>query len=101
MTETEKRRSELLAQTRARYSEKYTPPAIHPRYQSTYHSIYQDDETTKTNKRRSSFGVRLMIAILLFGLYAFANDRDMQEAKTVMNEIADDAVGFVDFTFFD
>ena len=56
MTETEKRRSELLAQTRARYSEKYTPPAIHPRYQSTYHSIYQ---------------------------------------------IAEDAVGFVDFTFFD
>ena len=36
-----------------------------------------------------------MIAILLFGLYAFANDRDMQEAKTVMNEIAEDAVNSV------
>ena len=44
MTEIEKRRVKLLRDTRKTYSEKYAPPAIHPRYQSTYNSIYGPEE---------------------------------------------------------
>ena len=41
MTEAERRRNELLRETRKIYSEKYAPPAIHPRYQNAYQSIYK------------------------------------------------------------
>ena len=43
MTETEKRRIALLAQTRKTYSDKNSPPAVHPRYKGAYQSIYKNE----------------------------------------------------------
>ncbi len=93
MTETEKRRSELLAQTRARYSDRYTPPAVHPRYQNAYKSLYSDTSKTGT------FGIRVFVAAVLFCLYALAHHQNMQEADMVSQEIVRDYTSFVDFTF--
>ena len=87
MTETEKRRTELLQQTRQLYSEKYAPPAIHPRYQNVYQSLYKDENRARP---RNSFGVRLLVAILIFGLFLCANEFEMQQVETVTNEIAKD-----------
>ena len=40
MTESEKRREELLRRARTIYSDKKIPPAVHPRYQSFYTKLY-------------------------------------------------------------
>ncbi len=99
--DTQRRRSELLAQTRAQYSDKYTPPAIHPRWQNTYQSLYHNEDSNTSGGKIGSFGVRMIIAIMLFCLFALADYQGMKEAKTVTNEIVQDYVGFVDFDFLD
>lgn len=105
MTETEKRRIELLHQTRRTYSEKYTPPAVHPRYQTAYQSIYKNEEMSQGDQRTGSFGVRMVIAALLFGLFVLASKNGMEETKTVVNEIRQEfhgfeLDGFIDFPIF-
>ena len=98
MTETEKRRIALLQETRKMYSEKNTPPAIHPRYQSAYQSIYKNDEFSRGEKESGSFVVRTVVAILLFCMFLFASKSGMEETKAVMQEMTRD--GFVDFQIF-
>lgn len=97
MTETEKRRSELLQQTRKIYSDRYAPPAVHPRYRAAYLSLYEDDVQ---EKKVNSFVLRLAIAILLFGAFFMANKQGFKEAETVANEIQQEFDGFVDFQIF-
>lgn len=97
MTDTEKRRTELLQQTRKAYSEKYAPPAVHPRYQAAYQSLYK---TETEEKPKSSFGARLVIAILLFGLFVLASENEWKEADVVANEIQQEFDGFVDLQIF-
>lgn len=97
MTETEKRRIELLQQTRRTYSEKYTPPAVHPRYQALYHSLYKNETEEKAT---SSFMGRLVIAILLFGVFFLANQKGLEETETVAKEIQQEFHGFVDLEIF-
>ena len=63
MTDVEKRRIKLLEDTRKMYSEKQVPPAVHPRYQSAYRSLYEE-----ASGKTGTFGVRVFIAILLFVL---------------------------------
>lgn len=67
MTEIEKRRVKLLRDTRKTYSEKYAPPAIHPRYQSTYNSIYGPEE--EISNKNSMFFTRIIISIVIFALF--------------------------------
>ncbi len=90
--DTKRRRSELLAQTRAQYSDTYAPPAIHPRYGNVYHSLYRNDEEAKSEGRIGSFGVRAIIAVVLFALYALASYQGMGEAEAVFNGIQADYV---------
>ena len=97
MTETEKRRTELLQQTRRIYSERYAPPAVHPRYRAAYQSLYKDEPE---EKQVSSFAVRLVIAIILFGVFFVANQKGLKEAETVANEIQQEFDGFVDLPIF-
>lgn len=97
MTETERRRMELLQQTRRTYSEKYAPPAIHPRYRNLYQSLYKTEQEEKKN---NSFFVRFLIAVLLFGAFFAANQKGMKETETVANEIASEFDGFVDLQIF-
>ena len=40
MNDAERRRRELLEQTRFLYSDKRIMPAVHPRYGNTYHYLY-------------------------------------------------------------
>ncbi len=99
MTDTEKRRMELLEHTRKLYSDKNSPPAIHPRFQSTYQSLYkseQKEEVTET----STFGIRLVIAILIFCLFVAAKQTDI-DTEMVVKEIGQEYQSFVDLPIFD
>lgn len=60
--ETEKRRKDLLEQTRSLYTDKNPVPAVHPRYRNAYNSLYRQEEDPDTG----SFGLRTLICCLLF-----------------------------------
>lgn len=97
MTEAERRRNELLRETRKIYSEKYAPPAIHPRYQNAYQSIYK---TNPRERQNNTFLARVLIAALLFIAFFAANQKGLKEAETVANEITSEFDGFVDLEIF-
>jgi len=65
MADIEKRRLKLLQETRKNYSDKYTPPAIHPRFRNAYTSLYGMDNDENI-KNRSTFFVRALIAVIIF-----------------------------------
>ncbi len=67
MNDAERRRRELLEQTRSLYSDKRIMPAVHPRYGNTYHYLYGkvDDESAEDTKG-GTFGIRLFLCILIF-----------------------------------
>ena len=84
MNEIERRRQELLTRTKNIYNNKKQPPAIHPRYQGMYHSLYE-------KQKNSSFVVRLAIALTIF-LFFFAIhyqsvDIGFVDSKIVVQEI--------------
>lgn len=66
MSDVEKRRLKLLQETRKLYSDTYAPPAIHPRFNATYRSIYEDHGEVQ----HSNYGflIRTVVAILIFSL---------------------------------
>ena len=64
MNQTEERRKKLLEATRALYSDKYSNPAIHPRY-----GRIQTDLGNKSNEQPGTLGVRIVFCLLLFGCY--------------------------------
>lgn len=86
MTDTEKRRMELLAQTRNLYQGGSTIPAIHPRYKSTYEELYCD---TKEKGTISSFNIRLILAVLLFVIFAGMNYTETAILDYQTNEITE------------
>ncbi len=98
MTETERRRAELLQYTRRLYSEKQAPPAVHPRFQGTYHSLYSAEEDSGGG--RGTFGIRVVISILLFCLFAAASKSDF-DTQMVVQEIEQEFQGFVDLQILD
>lgn len=62
MNDAERRRQELLEQTRALYNDRRTIPAVHPRYANAYHYLYgksQEDinEDTKAEHLEPPFFV--------------------------------------------
>ena len=81
MTESEKRREELLRRARTIYSDKKIPPAVHPRYQSFYTKLYDTQEEHEMTGSHSTFGVRMFIAILLFALFV------AMDSKKIIQEI--------------
>lgn len=97
MTDVERRRIELLKQTRKTYEDKNIP-AVHPRYRNTYTSIYGRE---MQEEKSGTFGARLVIAILLFGLFVIANKNEMEEAEIVSTQIQQEFSGFVDLPIFD
>ena len=90
MNDVEKRRLRLLQETRKKYSDTYAPPAIHPRFQSTYHSIYGRDENDYT-ENKGTFLVRTIIAMLLFALFFVMDYRNEKigkvDSQVVVNEV--------------
>lgn len=93
MTEVEKRRIKLLQDVRKNYSDKNTPPAIHPRYTSAYHSLYHN-EFDEESRSRSTFILRLIIAAIMFA-FVFVIDYYKEEianvdSQTIISEIKND-----------
>ena len=64
MNEIEKRRHDLLMQTRNLYNEKFTPPAIHPRFRMIYRSLYEKDE----KKKQKSSWLRVMLVLFFIAV---------------------------------
>ena len=82
MNEAEKRRRELLEQTRYRYQESEIP-AIHPRYRASYRDLYGTEEP-----EQGSFGIRTFICMVLFAVFVFMQNEGkdilhMSSAKVV------------------
>lgn len=75
MTETEKRREKLLQDMRKAYSEKNNAPAVHPRYQFAYHSLYAA-ESKESKEKKGTFVIRAVISVLLFVLFAAMDYRE-------------------------
>lgn len=90
MNDVEKRRLQLLQETRKNYSDKYSPPAVHPRFQSTYHSIYGHDKS-EYEENRGSFLIRTVIAVILFALFFIMDYRNEKigtlDSQVVINEV--------------
>lgn len=90
MNDSEKRRKKLLEQTRARYSDFYDPPAVHPRYKSAYNRLYVDEP----EEGYSTFGIRMFLCLLLFSAFV-AMDVKKQEimhvdSQRIVQEITTD-----------
>lgn len=100
MTDAEKRRRELLEQTRKAYSDKYNPPAVHPRYRSTYQSLYKSEEE-EYEEGKGSFGIRTVIAVLIFCLFVVASQANELDTQQVSGMIEEEFEGFVDLPIFD
>ena len=75
MTDVEERRQKLLRETRRIYSDKNSPPAVHPRYQSAYRTLYETDGDELSNTR-GTFLIRIVIAVLLFAVVAVMDVRN-------------------------
>lgn len=85
MTETEKRRVELLSQARNLYREQQSIPAVHPRYGAAYQKLYGSGEKEKT----STLGVRAFLALMLFVLFAGMDYGEIQIMEYQSDEIVE------------
>ena len=65
MNDSEKRRRQLLEETRSLYSDRNSPPAVHPRYKFAYARLYGDEEEMAPG----TFGLRLFLCFMLFAAF--------------------------------
>lgn len=89
MNETEMRRKRLLEETRRRYGETRVPPAVHPRYSSVYSNLYRSG--AEEVRDSGTFGVRLVLAIVLFAAFIALDDQKIKvanvDSKSIIAEI--------------
>lgn len=81
MNNAEKRRRQLLEETRYLYSDRRMPPAVHPRYGAAYHKIYGNEDTGAV----STFAIRVFLCFMLFAAYV-AMDNNGYAVKSVNSE---------------
>lgn len=86
MNEIEKRRQELLNQTRRRYGNTNPIPAIHPRYRATYNSMYHEEEIPSN----SGLGFRVFLAVILFFLFVAIDQSKETIARVDSNRIVNE-----------
>lgn len=84
MNETELRRKRLLEETRRRYAETRIPPAVHPRYSSVYSNLYRG--SVENERESGSFGIRLVLAIVLFAAFIAMDDQKVTVANVDKEE---------------
>jgi len=93
MSDIEKRRIQLLQDTRKIYSDNYSPPAIHPRYQSAYSSLY-GSESQEQMPGVKVFFLRFLVAICIFGVLFLLDYRNEKignvSSQTIISEIQKD-----------
>lgn len=87
MSETERRRRELLSQARNLYRDQEIFPAVHPRYRAAYQSLYEPADSVCGN-RRGTFGIRTVICVLLFAAFVVADYRETEVWNVDSKEIA-------------
>lgn len=86
MNDSEARRRELLRQTRKLYDDKKDIPAVHPRYGSLYHELY-DKKEVEQNTQDGSFYIRLVVSILCFICFVYMDQGDVSVAEVDSNAI--------------
>ena len=92
MNDAERRRQELLEQTRALYNDRRT---IHPRYANAYHYLYgKSQEDINEDTKGGTFGIRLFLCALMFAAF-LTMDKQKQEvfhmsSSDIANEITKD-----------
>ena len=95
MNDVEIRRLQLLENTRNNYSNRHSPPAIHPRYRGAYSSLYGEEE--KPIYIKNAWLIRLVIAVCIFALFLFFDFQDKQigivDSAFVVREIQRDLLG--------
>ena len=65
MNNSEKRRQKLLEDTRRMYSDRYLPPAVHPRYGYVYDQLYEKD----SKEKGGSFEIRVFLCLLILAAF--------------------------------
>ena len=93
MSDNEKRRIELLEQTRNN-----SIPIIHPRYRATYNSVYQNDK--RQQKKSGLWGMLLLIFFLGIGYYTYV-EQPVIDTGYVIERIEQEVSRLVDFTISD
>ena len=93
MNEKEQRRSELLEQMR-----KNAIPVVHPRYQATYNSLYQNNENKK--KKSNIFGIAIMVFFMGVGYYMYI-EKPVIDTGAIIERIEQEIERFVDFANLD
>lgn len=81
MNDSEKRRRQLLEETRSLYSDRNSPPAVHPRYKFAYTRLYGDEEEMAPG----TFGLRLFLCFMLFAAFV-AMDNNGITVKSVSSD---------------
>lgn len=79
LNDSEKRRRELLEQTRELYNERRSIPAVHPRYGMAYRKLYEEEQATAAH---GTFGLRMVLCLLLFAAFV-AMDKNGSEVMNV------------------
>ncbi len=93
MNSSEKRRKELLEQTRRRYRDSYDPPAVHPRYGAVYGHLYGRNEEEPVPA--GTFGIRVFLCMLLFAAFVTMDKQnykvlDKVDSRRIVKEITTD-----------
>ena len=90
--DSERRRRELLEQTRQLYSDRFNPPAIHPRYSGSYNRIY--GEEGEGNGNGGTFGARGFLCLLLFAAFVTMDMKKQEvfhvDSERIVKEITTD-----------
>ena len=76
MNDSEKRRRQLLEETRSLYSDRNSPPAVHPRYKFAYARLYGSEDEMAPG----TFGLRLFLCFMLFAAFV-AMDKDVYKRQ--------------------
>ena len=84
MTESEKRRRDLLRQTRKLYDENTSLPAVHPRYGNLIHELYDKEGQEEPH---SSFFFRAALGILCFVCYVCIDTNKIEVAEVGSEQI--------------
>lgn len=94
MNPSEKRRKELLEQTRQRYRDSHEPPAVHPRYRAAYGQLYGQTEGEEAAPA-GTFGIRVFFCMLLFAAFVTMDKQnykvfDKVDSDRIVKEITTD-----------
>ena len=84
MNESDRRRRELLRQTRKLYDENISLPAVHPRYGNIIHELYETDEQAEP---KNSFFFRAAIGLLCFVCYVCVDANQIKVAEVGSEQI--------------